>query len=100
MRHHLFLANLSRMAPRTVCCLAKHLKTRPFLCLSVQTIPLSTVLPHCVPPPSALAAGHCLMFKHRVRSYRELPMRLADFGVLHRNEYRWERHRASVHIRQ
>ncbi len=30
--------------------------------------------------------GHCLMFGHRVRSYRELPIRLADFGVLHRNE--------------
>lgn len=30
--------------------------------------------------------GHCLMFAHRVRSYRELPLRLADFGVLHRNE--------------
>lgn len=30
--------------------------------------------------------GHCLMFKHRERSYRELPLRLADFGVLHRNE--------------
>ncbi|XP_059648986.1 threonine--tRNA ligase, mitochondrial 1-like [Cornus florida] len=30
--------------------------------------------------------GHCLMFDHRVRSYRELPLRLADFGVLHRNE--------------
>ncbi|CAI8601912.1 unnamed protein product [Vicia faba] len=26
------------------------------------------------------------MFKHRVRSYRELPLRFADFGVLHRNE--------------
>jgi threonyl-tRNA synthetase len=31
--------------------------------------------------------GHCLMFGHRMRSYRELPLRLADFGVLHRNEY-------------
>eukprot|EP00834_Sanchytrium_tribonematis_P000841 NODE_17_length_48642_cov_1.199349.p5 type:complete len:565 gc:universal NODE_17_length_48642_cov_1.199349:1659-3353(+) len=31
--------------------------------------------------------GHCLMFKYRDRSYRELPLRLADFGVLHRNEY-------------
>eukprot|EP00803_Ostreobium_quekettii_P004623 evm.model.scf_474.4 EVM.evm.TU.scf_474.4 scf_474:55752-66411(-) len=31
--------------------------------------------------------GHCLMFAHRNRSYRELPLRLADFGVLHRNEY-------------
>jgi threonyl-tRNA synthetase len=30
--------------------------------------------------------GHCLMFAHRIRSYRELPMRVADFGVLHRNE--------------
>ncbi|KAH7420484.1 hypothetical protein KP509_13G009700 [Ceratopteris richardii] len=30
--------------------------------------------------------SHCLMFQHRVRSYRELPLRLADFGVLHRNE--------------
>lgn len=30
--------------------------------------------------------GHCLMFKSRVRSWRELPLRLADFGVLHRNE--------------
>lgn len=30
--------------------------------------------------------GHCLMFGHRIRSYRELPIRVADFGVLHRNE--------------
>uniref|UniRef100_A0AAY4DCJ8 threonine--tRNA ligase n=2 Tax=Denticeps clupeoides TaxID=299321 RepID=A0AAY4DCJ8_9TELE len=30
--------------------------------------------------------GHCLMFNHRPRSWRELPLRLADFGVLHRNE--------------
>lgn len=30
--------------------------------------------------------GHCLMFAHRARSYRELPIRFADFGVLHRNE--------------
>lgn len=31
--------------------------------------------------------GHCVMFGHRARSYRELPLRFADFGVLHRNEY-------------
>ena len=31
--------------------------------------------------------GHCVMFKHRDRSYRDLPLRMADFGVLHRNEY-------------
>jgi threonyl-tRNA synthetase len=30
--------------------------------------------------------GHCLMFGHRTRSHRELPLRFADFGVLHRNE--------------
>jgi threonyl-tRNA synthetase len=30
--------------------------------------------------------GHCLIFGARERSYRELPIRMADFGVLHRNE--------------
>ncbi|KAF3614195.1 Threonine--tRNA ligase, mitochondrial [Capsicum annuum] len=30
--------------------------------------------------------GHCRVFGHRVRSYRELPLHLADFGALHRNE--------------
>lgn len=30
--------------------------------------------------------GHCIMFGFRDRSYRELPLRFADFGVLHRNE--------------
>jgi len=30
--------------------------------------------------------GHCLMFASRNRSWRELPLRYADFGVLHRNE--------------
>jgi len=30
--------------------------------------------------------GHCLMFKSLHRSYRELPLRFAEFGVLHRNE--------------
>ena len=30
--------------------------------------------------------GHCLLFGHRPRSHRELPLRIADFGVLHRNE--------------
>ena len=31
--------------------------------------------------------GHCVMFKHLSVSYRELPIRWADFGVLHRNEF-------------
>lgn len=31
--------------------------------------------------------AHCIIFAQRVRSYRELPLRLADFGVLHRNEF-------------
>jgi threonyl-tRNA synthetase len=30
--------------------------------------------------------GHALMFGSRIRSYRELPLRLADFGRLHRFE--------------
>mmetsp|Transcript_85806 Transcript_85806/g.156347 ORF Transcript_85806/g.156347 Transcript_85806/m.156347 type:complete len:919 (+) Transcript_85806:100-2856(+) len=30
--------------------------------------------------------GHCMIFDHRVRSYKELPLRMASFGVLHRNE--------------
>ncbi|KAL9111474.1 MAG: hypothetical protein Q9227_004152 [Pyrenula ochraceoflavens] len=30
--------------------------------------------------------GHCLLFRHEDRSYRDLPWRIADFGVLHRNE--------------
>lgn len=30
--------------------------------------------------------GHCLMFGGQIRSYRDLPIRYADFGVLHRNE--------------
>ena len=30
--------------------------------------------------------GHCLIYAADVHSYRELPIRLADFGRLHRNE--------------
>ncbi|XP_053182529.1 threonine--tRNA ligase 1, cytoplasmic [Scomber japonicus] len=30
--------------------------------------------------------AHCLMFEQRTRSWRELPLRWADFGALHRNE--------------
>lgn len=30
--------------------------------------------------------GHCLIFKHETKSYNDLPIRYADFGVLHRNE--------------
>lgn len=30
--------------------------------------------------------GHCLLFDSDIRSWRELPLRFADFGVLHRNE--------------
>ena len=30
--------------------------------------------------------GHCLMFNMTQRSYKDLPIRYADFGVLHRNE--------------
>ena len=30
--------------------------------------------------------GHCLIFDSRDRSYKELPIRMAEFGVIHRNE--------------
>ncbi|MBI4566607.1 MAG: threonine--tRNA ligase [Planctomycetes bacterium] len=32
--------------------------------------------------------SHMLIYQHRRRSYRELPMRIADFCALHRNEIR------------
>lgn len=31
--------------------------------------------------------GHCLIFKSVNRSYKELPIRLVEFGILHRNEF-------------
>jgi len=30
--------------------------------------------------------GHCLLYASSLHSYRDLPLRYADFGVLHRNE--------------
>lgn len=30
--------------------------------------------------------GHCIIFDSRDRSYRELPIRMAEFGIVHRNE--------------
>ena len=30
--------------------------------------------------------GHCLIFANQTHSYRDLPLKIADFGVLHRNE--------------
>ncbi|KAK7461132.1 threonyl-tRNA synthetase [Stygiomarasmius scandens] len=30
--------------------------------------------------------GHCLIFDSKDRSYRELPIRMAEFGIIHRNE--------------
>ena len=30
--------------------------------------------------------GHCLLFANQTHSYRDLPLKIADFGVLHRNE--------------
>jgi threonyl-tRNA synthetase len=30
--------------------------------------------------------GHCLLFREELKTYRHLPLRLAEFGVLHRNE--------------
>ncbi|OAF64070.1 hypothetical protein A3Q56_08222, partial [Intoshia linei] len=30
---------------------------------------------------------HCLIFKSRMRLWREVPLKIADFGALHRNEF-------------
>ncbi|KAJ7594050.1 threonyl-tRNA synthetase [Mycena floridula] len=30
--------------------------------------------------------GHCLIFDSKDRSYKELPIRMAEFGIIHRNE--------------
>jgi threonyl-tRNA synthetase len=30
--------------------------------------------------------GHCLLFSNEIKSYRDLPVRYADFSALHRNE--------------
>lgn len=30
--------------------------------------------------------GHALIFDSRDRSYKELPIRMAEFGIIHRNE--------------
>src|SRR3989344_126247 len=30
--------------------------------------------------------SHCLIYKHKLWSYKELPLRIADFAPLHRNE--------------
>ncbi|EMD59505.1 hypothetical protein COCSADRAFT_175366 [Bipolaris sorokiniana ND90Pr] len=30
--------------------------------------------------------GHCLLFRDEIKSYRDLPVRFADFSALHRNE--------------
>lgn len=31
--------------------------------------------------------GHMLIYKQKLRSYRDLPIRLAEFGQVHRHEY-------------
>lgn len=31
--------------------------------------------------------SHCLIFANKLKSHKELPIRLADFGALHRNEF-------------
>ncbi len=31
--------------------------------------------------------GHMLLFKEKLRSYRDLPIRMAEFGQVHRHEF-------------
>src|SRR5256886_4643778 len=40
--------------------------------------------------------GHCLIYASRARSYRDLPLRLAEAGTLHRNEPRSEEHTSEL----
>ncbi|XP_072535979.1 threonine--tRNA ligase 1, cytoplasmic [Salminus brasiliensis] len=46
-----------------------------------------TCKPHTFALKPMNCPAHCLMFEQRVRSWRELPLRWADFGALHRNEH-------------
>ena len=73
------------------CLLCSFFLTIPLLSFLVCSLSISHSLP--APFPSSLPPSlpmpllfHSLMFDHRPRSWRELPLRMADFGVLHRNE--------------
>uniref|UniRef100_A0A8C1JT98 threonine--tRNA ligase n=1 Tax=Cyprinus carpio TaxID=7962 RepID=A0A8C1JT98_CYPCA len=46
-----------------------------------------TCEPHTFALKPMNCPAHCVMFEQRVRSWRELPIRWADFGALHRNEH-------------
>ena len=61
-------------------------------------VPTALTAPACAPLQTAIAPtrqefgmkpmncpGHCLVFKQIKRSYKELPIRFGDFGVLHRH---------------
>ncbi len=39
----------------------------------------------CIKPMNCL--GHINIYKQKIRSYKDLPIRLAEFGICHRNEY-------------
>lgn len=40
--------------------------------------------PYCVKPMNC--PGHILLYKEKPRSYRKLPMRISEFGLVHRHE--------------
>jgi len=40
--------------------------------------------PFCIKPMNC--PGHILLYKEKPRSYRELPMRMSEFGLVHRHE--------------
>uniref|UniRef100_A0AAY4AIN7 threonine--tRNA ligase n=1 Tax=Denticeps clupeoides TaxID=299321 RepID=A0AAY4AIN7_9TELE len=46
-----------------------------------------TCKPHTYALKPMNCPAHCLMYEQRLRSWRELPLRWADFGALHRNEH-------------
>nr|XP_055065440.1 threonine--tRNA ligase 2, cytoplasmic-like isoform X1 [Misgurnus anguillicaudatus] len=46
-----------------------------------------TCEPHTFALKPMNCPAHCVMYEQRARSWRELPIRWADFGALHRNEH-------------
>ncbi|XP_036444313.1 threonine--tRNA ligase 2, cytoplasmic isoform X1 [Colossoma macropomum] len=46
-----------------------------------------TCEPHTFALKPMNCPAHCVMYEQRARSWRELPLRWADFGALHRNEH-------------
>ena len=81
------------------CC---YVRTYVALLLDTRAISLSLPLhssfvPPPFPSPPSLPLLHSLMFDHRPQSWRELALKMADFGVLHLNELVVDRKKVCTH---